>query len=155
MNYENIAVFLKINVGLDDKLWIDFAWPNLSLKPSKPLLSVLKTDQEVFYPLEVTFFKILPYMYSFLHLFLPLLLSSHIYSPQEVHVNISTKNLVYFKCIPTLVCVALKFLLSKAIVKYRARAFLPDTIYSRSHKSNSTAVVKKFSCCISRCCAKH
>ena len=60
MNYENIAVFLKIDVGLDDKLWIDFAWPNLSLKPSKPLLSVLKTDQEVFYPLEVDFFQNTP-----------------------------------------------------------------------------------------------
>ena len=36
-------------------------------------------------------------------------------------------------------------MLTEAIVRYRARIFLPDDIYSRSHKSNRT-VIAIFSC---------
>ena len=54
------------------------------------------------------------------------------------------KHMAYFKNIPTQVCVVFKFSLSKAIVRYRARVFLPDAIHSRSHKSNSTVVANFF-----------
>jgi len=52
--------------------------------------------------------------------------------------------MAYFKNILTHVCVALNFSLSKAIVRQRARVFLPDTIHLGSHKSNSTVVAKLF-----------
>ena len=63
-----------------------------------------------------------------------------------------------FKTTPTQVCVALKFLLSKVIERYRARVFLPDAIHSRNHKHDIT-VVAKISHAASQgtkmCCSKH
>jgi len=43
--------------------------------------------------------------------------------------------MAYSKKIPAQVCVMLKFLLSKAIVRYRARVFLSDAIHSKPYKA--------------------
>jgi len=45
------------------------------------------------------------------------------------------KHIVCFKNIPTQVFVALEISLSKAIVRYRERVFLPDAIHSRNFKA--------------------
>ena len=50
--------------------------------------------------------------------------------------------MAYLQKIPTQVCVELKILLSKAIMKYRTRVFFLDTILLRSHKSYRIVVAK-------------
>ena len=51
------------------------------------------------------------------------------------------KYLVYFKI---QVCMVLKKLFSKNIVRYSARVFPPDFNHLRSHKSDSAALARSF-----------
>ena len=88
----------------------------------------------------IRFFKIIP----FLHFLLLILLVSRVYSPQEVDISTKVKTPgIFLKHSNPGLC-GIKKLLSKAIVRYRAKVFLPDAIHSRSHKSDSTLVAKIF-----------
>ena len=81
-NWDRAEIFQNILIERTPKA--AFQILNLSQNPSRPSLSVLKTDQEVLNPREAilgVIFKIVPIVH------LLLVLVSHVYSPREVGIN--------------------------------------------------------------------